>query len=177
MTTFGSRLSTCYRVLQKERLLTYGVDSPGQSRGISPLQGGGPGTCNAHPYILYIYTVYTLEFNHDLKHGGSFWMMIKPLKKWWLINQLLKKWWLDFQGMLYTWNPNDPCFDSSLGLLLEGFWATKYRTFTGSRYIHTLGRVSICLCDLNFEWIGEVMMFGMLEIGSRGYVTCALKSM
>ena len=40
MTTFGSRLSTCYRVLQKERLLTYGVDSPGQSRGISPLQGG-----------------------------------------------------------------------------------------------------------------------------------------
>ena len=35
MTTFGSRLSTCYRVLQKERLLTYGVDSPGQSRGIS----------------------------------------------------------------------------------------------------------------------------------------------
>ena len=38
MTTFGSRLSTCYRVLQKERLLTYGVDSPGQSRGISPLQ-------------------------------------------------------------------------------------------------------------------------------------------
>ena len=41
MTTFGSRLSTCYRVLQKERLLTYGVISPGQSRGISPLQGGG----------------------------------------------------------------------------------------------------------------------------------------
>ena len=41
MTTFGSRLSTCIRVLQKERLLTYGVDSPGQSRGISPLQGGG----------------------------------------------------------------------------------------------------------------------------------------
>ena len=41
MTTFGSRLSTCYRVLEKERLLTYGVDSPGQSRGISPLQGGG----------------------------------------------------------------------------------------------------------------------------------------
>ena len=41
MTTFGSRLSTCYRVLQKERLLTYGVDSPGQSRGISPLQGVG----------------------------------------------------------------------------------------------------------------------------------------
>ena len=40
MTTFGSRLSTCYRVLQKERLLTCGVDSPGQSRGISPLQGG-----------------------------------------------------------------------------------------------------------------------------------------
>ena len=39
MTTFGSRLSTCHRVLQKERLLTYGVDSPGQSRGISPLQG------------------------------------------------------------------------------------------------------------------------------------------
>ena len=38
MTTFGSRLSTCYRVLEKERLLTYGVDSPGQSRGISPLQ-------------------------------------------------------------------------------------------------------------------------------------------
>ena len=38
MTTFGSRLSTCYRVLQKERLLTYGVDSPGQPRGISPLQ-------------------------------------------------------------------------------------------------------------------------------------------
>ena len=37
-TTFGSRLSTCYRVLQKECLLTYGVDSPGQSRGISPLQ-------------------------------------------------------------------------------------------------------------------------------------------
>ena len=28
-------------VLQKERLLTYGVDSPGQSRGISPLQGRG----------------------------------------------------------------------------------------------------------------------------------------
>ena len=42
MTTFGSRLSTCYRVLQKERLLTYGVDSPGQSRGISPLQGASP---------------------------------------------------------------------------------------------------------------------------------------
>ena len=41
MTTFGSRLSTCNRVLQKERLLTYGVISPGQSRGISPLQGGG----------------------------------------------------------------------------------------------------------------------------------------
>ena len=41
MTTFGSRLSTCYRVLQKERLLTYGVDSPGQSRGISPLQWVG----------------------------------------------------------------------------------------------------------------------------------------
>ena len=39
MTTFGSRLNTCYRVLQKERLLTYGVDRPGQSRGISPLQG------------------------------------------------------------------------------------------------------------------------------------------
>ena len=38
MTTFGSRLSTCNRVLQKERLLTYGVISPGQSRGISPLQ-------------------------------------------------------------------------------------------------------------------------------------------
>ena len=43
MTTFGSRLSTCNRVLQKERLLTYGVISPGQSRGISPLQGGGEG--------------------------------------------------------------------------------------------------------------------------------------
>ena len=43
LTTFGSRLSTCYRVLQKERLLTYGVDSPGQSRGISPLQGGNGG--------------------------------------------------------------------------------------------------------------------------------------
>ena len=28
-------------VIEKERLLTYGVDSPGQSRGISPLQGGG----------------------------------------------------------------------------------------------------------------------------------------
>ena len=41
MTTFGSRLSTCNRVLQKERLLTYGVISPGQSRGITPLQGGG----------------------------------------------------------------------------------------------------------------------------------------
>ena len=41
MTTFGSRLSTCYRVLQKERLLTYGVNSPGQSRGISPLHGVG----------------------------------------------------------------------------------------------------------------------------------------
>ena len=41
MTTFGSRLSTCNRVLQKERLLTYGVISPRQSRGISPLQGGG----------------------------------------------------------------------------------------------------------------------------------------
>ena len=41
MTTFGSRLSTCIRVLQKESLLTYGVNSPGQSRGISPLQGGG----------------------------------------------------------------------------------------------------------------------------------------
>ena len=27
-------------VIEKERLLTYGVDSPGQSRGISPLQGG-----------------------------------------------------------------------------------------------------------------------------------------
>ena len=27
-----------WRVLQKERLLTYGVISPGQSRGISPLQ-------------------------------------------------------------------------------------------------------------------------------------------
>ena len=40
MTTFGSRLSTCYKVLQKERLLTYGVYRPGQSRGISPLQGG-----------------------------------------------------------------------------------------------------------------------------------------
>ena len=38
MTTFGSRLSTCIRVLQKESLLTYGVNSPGQSRGISPLQ-------------------------------------------------------------------------------------------------------------------------------------------
>ena len=43
MTTFGSRLSTCNRVLQKERLLTYSVISPGQSRGISPLQGGGGG--------------------------------------------------------------------------------------------------------------------------------------
>ena len=43
MTTFGSRLSTCYRVLEKERLLIYGVDSPGQSRGISPLQGVGEG--------------------------------------------------------------------------------------------------------------------------------------
>ena len=42
MTTFGSRLSTCYiEERQKERLLTYGVISPGQSRGISPLQGGG----------------------------------------------------------------------------------------------------------------------------------------
>ena len=42
MTTFGSRLSTCNRVLQKERLLTYGVDSPGQSRGIfSPSSGSG----------------------------------------------------------------------------------------------------------------------------------------
>ena len=40
MTTFGSRLSTCYQSYKKERLLTYGVDSPGQSRGISPLQGG-----------------------------------------------------------------------------------------------------------------------------------------
>ena len=38
MTTFGSRLSHLLLVLQKERLLTYGVDSPGQSRGISPLQ-------------------------------------------------------------------------------------------------------------------------------------------
>ena len=44
MTTFGSRLSTCNRVLQKERLLTYGVISPGQSRGISPLQGERIGT-------------------------------------------------------------------------------------------------------------------------------------
>ena len=48
MTTFGSRLSTCYRVLQKERLLTYGVDSPGQSRGISPLQGGGQNNRRGH---------------------------------------------------------------------------------------------------------------------------------
>ena len=49
MTTFGSRLSTCNRVLQKERLLTYGVISPGQSRGISPLQGVGVVTTTA-PY-------------------------------------------------------------------------------------------------------------------------------
>ena len=41
MTTFGSRLSTCNRVLSKERLLTYGVISPGHSRGISPLPGAG----------------------------------------------------------------------------------------------------------------------------------------
>ena len=49
MTTFGSRLSTCNRVLQKERLLTYGVDSPGQSRGISPLQGVILGEVKARP--------------------------------------------------------------------------------------------------------------------------------
>ena len=47
MTTFGSRLSTCYKVLQKERLLTYGVDRPGQSGRISPLQGGH-GRDNSH---------------------------------------------------------------------------------------------------------------------------------
>ena len=63
MTTFGSRLSTCIRVLQKERLLTYGVHSPGQSRGISPLRGVGA----AH--------IATTTF----EKGGNQWSFLVPL--------------------------------------------------------------------------------------------------
>jgi len=29
----------------------------------------------------------TLEVNHHVKSGGSFWMMINPQKKWWFVNQ------------------------------------------------------------------------------------------
>ena len=31
-------------------------------------------------YIIICIYIYTLEFNHHLKHGGSFWMMINPWK-------------------------------------------------------------------------------------------------
>ena len=34
---------------------------------------------------------------------------------------------------IFTWNPNDPCFDGSLGFLLEGL-TFKNRGHWGSRY-------------------------------------------
>ena len=65
---------------------------------------------------------------------------------------------------IYTWNPNDPCFDWNLGLLLEGFSASKNRrTLTGSRYLDLSKDVKI-----SPVWGGLIFLvnFGTNPIGS-----------
>ena len=83
---------------------------------------------------------------------------------------------------IYTWSPNDPCFDWSLGLVLGGL-TLKNRNHLGSRYTCVYIYISVFVSSLEgnqgvshvFRWVKVVwILLGSFELKTGGnfHVRC-----